>query len=145
MPTSPPGAVSGAPRIWLRVEGLTVLALAVLLYARGGHSWLLLAVLFLAPDLSFLGYLAGPRIGAAVYNLAHSYVGPGLAAALAVTTGRPPVVALIWAAHIGFDRALGYGLKYATGFKDTHLGRLPEGRRRAAEAPRLDSAATRPG
>ena len=124
MPTSSPGAVAGAPRVWLRLEGLAVLALAVLVYQRGGHSWLLFAVLFLAPDLSFAAYLTGPRGGALGYNLAHSYVGPGLAAVAALLTGRPPVVACIWAAHIGFDRALGYGLKYPTGFADTHLGRL---------------------
>lgn len=125
LPSTP---VTGAPRLWLRLEGLGVLALAVLVYARGGHSWGLLLLLFLAPDLSFAGYLAGPRVGAAVYNAAHSYVGPIAAAALALLTGRPPVVACIWAAHIGFDRLLGYGLKYPTGFADTHLGRLRGGR-----------------
>lgn len=130
MQTPHPGAVTGAPRTWLRLEGVAVLALALLLYGRGGHSWLLLAVLFLAPDLSFVAYAAGARTGAFVYNLAHSYVGPVAAAALALLTGRPPVVALIWAAHIGFDRALGYGLKYPTSFQDTHLGRLGVGRRR---------------
>jgi hypothetical protein len=128
MRTSSPGAVDGAPRLWLRLEGLAVCALAVLLYARGGHSWLLFAALFLAPDLSFAAYLAGPRVGALGYNAAHSYVGPVLAAALAVLTGHPPVVACLWAAHIGFDRALGYGLKYASGFADTHLGRLGRAR-----------------
>lgn len=128
MSTSEPGAVTGAPRRWLRLEGLAVLALALLVYQRGGHSWLLLAALFLAPDLSFAAYLAGPRVGALGYNVAHSYVGPALAAALALLTGRPPVVACIWAAHIGFDRALGYGLKYPSGFADTHLG--PLGRQR---------------
>jgi hypothetical protein len=140
MNPSDPGAVDGAPRVWLRLEGLAVLALAVLLYARGGHSWLLLAVLFLAPDLSFAAYLAGPRIGALGYNLAHSYVGPAIAAALALLTGRPPVVATIWAAHIGFDRALGYGLKYPTGFADTHLGRLRGGRARAAQPAATDGS-----
>jgi hypothetical protein len=122
-------AVVGAPRVWLRLEGLAVLALAVLLYELGGHSWLLFAALFLVPDLSFAAYLAGPRVGAAGYNLAHSYVGPVLVAALALLTGRPPVAALVWAAHIGFDRALGYGLKYPSGFGDTHLGRLRGGGR----------------
>ncbi|HEX5831744.1 MAG TPA: DUF4260 domain-containing protein [Gemmatimonadaceae bacterium] len=116
--------MTGAPRVWLRVEGLAVLALAILLFARGGHSWPLLAALFLVPDLSFVAYLGGTRVGAAVYNLAHSYVGPALAAAAALLTGRPPVIAIIWAAHIGFDRALGYGLKYPTAFSDTHLGRI---------------------
>lgn len=133
MPTSLSGAVTGAPRTWLRLEGLAVFALALLLYARGGHSWMLLVVLFLAPDLSFLAYLAGPRIGSLGYNLAHSYVGPCIAAALPLATGRPPVPALIWAAHIGFDRALGYGLKYPADFADTHLGRLRGGRTRHAE------------
>ena len=129
MPLSVSTPVTGAPRLWLRLEGLAVLLLALLLWARGGHSWGLLALLFLAPDLSFAGYLAGPRVGAAVYNAAHSYLGPIAAAALALLTGRPPVVALIWAAHVGFDRMLGYGLKYPTGFADTHLGRLRGGRR----------------
>lgn len=122
-------AVGGAPRAWLRLEGLAVLALAVLLFELGGHSWLLFAALFLVPDVSFAAYLAGPRAGAIGYNVAHSYVGPVLVAALALLTGRPPVAALIWAAHIGFDRALGYGLKYPSGFADTHLGRLRGGRR----------------
>ena len=130
MTTSSTGAVTGAPLVWLRVEGLAVLALAVLLYARGGHSWLLLAALFLAPDLSFVAYLGGTRMGAWAYNAAHSYAGPALAAGAALLTGRPPVVALIWAAHVGFDRALGYGLKYPSGFADTHLGRLRGGRAR---------------
>jgi hypothetical protein len=133
MTTPPQGAVTGAPRVWLRLEGVAVLALAVLLYARGGHSWLLFAALFLAPDLSFAAYLAGPRAGALAYNAAHSYVGPVVAAALALLTGRPPVVALLWAAHIGFDRALGYGLKYPSGFADTHLGRI--GRAAGTAAP----------
>lgn len=98
--------------------------LAAWFYARGGHSWALFALLFLAPDLSFAGYLAGPRAGAAAYNLLHSYVGPAGAAVLALSNGRPATVALIWAAHVGFDRLLGYGLKYPTAFGDTHLGRI---------------------
>ncbi|HEV3052332.1 MAG TPA: DUF4260 domain-containing protein [Longimicrobium sp.] len=145
MTLSTPGAVTGAPRAWLRVEGLAVLALAVLLYERGGHSWLLLAVLFLAPDLSFLGYLAGPRMGAMAYNLAHSYVGPAALAAWALLTGRPPVPSLIWAAHIGFDRAVGYGLKYPTDFADTHLGRLRGRRVHIGDVPRDIADARRSG
>ena len=117
-------AVSGAPRIWLRLEGLATLVVAIFLFARGGHSWALFALLFLAPDLSFAGYLLGPRAGAWIYNAAHSYVGPLVLAVVFVATGRPPVLAIIWAGHIGFDRALGYGLKYPTAFQDTHLGRI---------------------
>ena len=118
------GAAQGSVRLWLRIEGLIVLGLAVYLYARGGHSWVVFATLFLLPDVSFAGYLAGPRIGAAVYNMAHSYVGPLLLTAALLTTAANLMWALIWAAHIGFDRALGYGLKYPTAFADTHLGRI---------------------
>ena len=119
-----PEAVTGTPRIILRLEGLAVLALATWLFARGGHSWPLFAILFLVPDVSFAAYAMGPRIGAFGYNLLHSYVGPIVLGALFVATGRPPVLALVWAAHIGFDRMLGYGLKYPTAFSDTHMGRI---------------------
>ncbi|HEX6060021.1 MAG TPA: DUF4260 domain-containing protein [Gemmatimonadaceae bacterium] len=123
-------AVTGPPRVWLRLEGLATLVVAIFLFERGGHSWALFALLFLAPDASFGGYLLGPRAGAWIYNAAHSYVGPLVLAVVFVATGRPPVLAIIWAGHIGFDRALGYGLKYPTAFQDTHLGRI--GRTREA-------------
>ena len=118
------GAVTGAVRTWLRAEGLAVLALSVTLYWVLGASWLWFALLFLAPDLSFAGYLAGPRTGALAYNLAHTYVLPlGLVTvALLLELGRPAHFGLIWTAHLGFDRALGFGLKYPTAFADTHLG-----------------------
>jgi hypothetical protein len=122
--TTTPSAVTGAPRNWLRLEGLVVFALALFAYARGGHSWLQFGALFLAPDLSFAAYLGGPRIGALGYNVVHSYVLPLILATLCVAMDRPVVPSLIWVAHIGFDRALGYGLKYPTAFHDTHLGRI---------------------
>jgi hypothetical protein len=115
-------------RAWLRVEGLAAFAACAYLYARGGHSWGLFALLFLAPDLSFAAYLAGPRVGSVAYNALHSYVGPLALAVASVATGRPAVLALIWAAHVGFDRALGYGLKYPSAFTDTHLGRIGRAR-----------------
>ncbi|WP_415910196.1 DUF4260 domain-containing protein [Oleiharenicola sp. Vm1] len=118
-------------RVWLRLEGLTVLLLAALLYRHFDLPWLWFAVFFLAPDLSLLGYLAGPRAGAWSYNLAHSYAGAGLlvAAGLLAPRDGPAAAALlaaglIAAAHIGFDRALGYGLKSPAGFRFTHLGRI---------------------
>ena len=117
-------AVTGSVRAWLRLEGLIVLLFAMLLYARGDHSWVYFAALFFVPDVSFAGYLAGPRVGAIVYNMAHSYVGPLVLAAAFMADGRTPELALIWAAHVGFDRALGFGLKYPTAFGDTHLGRI---------------------
>jgi hypothetical protein len=91
-----------------------------------GLRWWLLIPVFFAPDLSMLGYLAGPRVGAILYNAAHSYVAPLALGALAIhAPGRAPfALCLLWLAHIGFDRALGYGLKYGSAFSDTHLGHI---------------------
>lgn len=125
--------VAGVPRLVLRAEGAALLAAAAFLYGQTAVSWWLFALLFLAPDLSFLGYLGGPRVGAVVYNAAHTLIGP-LALALAGLLLPAPgltAVALIWIAHIGFDRLLGYGLKYGAGFGYTHLG--PVGRTPADE------------
>lgn len=118
--------VTGSVRVWLRLEGLAVLAASLFFYQRQSASWLLLAVLFFAPDLFMLGYLTGPRIGAAMYNIVHSYLLPLALLLMAILTAHPALIpyALIWTAHIGFDRSLGYGLKYPSAFGDTHLGRL---------------------
>lgn len=117
-------AVQGGVRRLLRAEGLALLGCAAALYWRVGGDWKQFAILFLAPDISFLGYLAGPRAGAAAYNTAHATLLPlALAAAgLALSLPLAAQIALIWLAHIGFDRALGYGLKYERGFGFTHLG-----------------------
>lgn len=123
--------VTDTPRVWLRLEGLAVLALSIVLYARTEQSWWMFALLFLVPDLSMLGYGRGPQLGALSYNIAHTYALPallgmvGLLFAQQVVTG----VALIWAAHIGFDRMIGYGLKYRDGFGHTHLGMIGRDRR----------------
>lgn len=124
--TAGAGSASGGVRLMLRLEGLAVLLLALAAYARLDADWGLFAALFLLPDVSFLAYLAGPRVGAAAYNAAHSSVGALVLLALGVLAAMPTalVVALVWLAHIGFDRALGFGLKYATGFELTHLGRV---------------------
>ena len=106
-------------RTLLRLESLAAFVAAIALYRHAGGTWPMFAALFLVPDLSMLAYLANPRAGALAYNAAHSYVGPALLA----LAGQLPLAAL-WAAHVGFDRALGYGLKHATAFTDTHLGRV---------------------
>jgi len=114
------------PAAMLRVEGATMLVGSVLLYWTGGGSWWLFALLLLAPDLSMLGYLAGSRVGAVAYNVFHSYPLPAALGIFGMLTGAPLAVsvALVWFAHIGMDRLLGYGLKYPTDFKDTHLQRV---------------------
>ena len=118
------GAARGAPAAILRLEAAMVLALASAAYARLGEGWVMFAILFLVPDLSMLGYFAGRRIGAAAYNAGHSYLIPATLCAGGLVTGQAMVtsIGLIWVAHIGFDRLLGYGLKYAGGFGQTHLG-----------------------
>ena len=120
------GAVTGGPRTLLRLEGLTLFAGMTLLYAVWGGSWWIYAILFLVPDLSFAAYLAGPRVGAIVYNTAHSYMAPMTLMVTGFAIEAPLVlsIAMIWLAHIGIDRALGYGMKYVAGFGFTHLGRI---------------------
>src|SRR5260221_6287318 len=120
------GAATGGVRTLLRLEGLTLFAGMTLLYAVWGGSWWIYFVLFLVPDLSFAAYLADPQTAAVVYNAAPTYKAPGTLITAGFTLDSPPwlSIALIWMAHIGIDRALGYGLKYSAGFGFTHLGRI---------------------
>jgi len=120
------GAVEGVPRLLLRLEGAALAAGAVYMYHRLGGSWWLAACLFLVPDVSLLAYFGGTRLGAIAYNLFHVELGPLLCAALGFLLPSFDLiqVALIWAAHVGIDRALGLGLKYDAGFGITHLGRI---------------------
>ena len=120
------GTVLDAPRLWLRLEGLLIFILSIVLFARSGDSWWRFGLLLLVPDISMVGYYVNVRFGAIAYNVVHSYVGPVVwtlvALALGHSTSLPFI--LIWTAHIGVDRALGYGLKYTESFKKTHLGWL---------------------
>jgi hypothetical protein len=118
--------VDRLPRALLHAEGVAVAVAAIALYFHADFPWWLLVALVLAPDLSMVGYLAGPAIGAAAYDAAHTYSLPVALAAvgLIVDAETAVQVGLIWLTHIGVDRALGYGLKYPTGFKDTHLQRV---------------------
>jgi hypothetical protein len=131
--------VSGGVRMVLRLEGLAVLAAAMIMYGKSGFGWSTFALFFLVPDVSFLGYLAGSRVGAIAYNAAHSYIGAlaCFGTGLMLVAPELEVAGLIWCAHIGFDRAMGYGLKYAAGFTFTHLGRI--GRARATAAVEISA------
>jgi hypothetical protein len=114
------------PAVLLRLEGAAVLAASVALYADGGWSWLAYLLLFLAPDLSMLAYVAGQRAGTVAYDLVHFAALPiGLGVAGVVSdSGLPVQLALVWLGHIGIDRALGYGLKYPSAFRDSHMQRV---------------------
>ncbi|MEJ1934272.1 DUF4260 domain-containing protein [Nostoc sp. NIES-2111] len=120
------GAVRGAPLFLLRTEGAAMLTAAAIAYHATGAGWWVFAGLFLVPDLGMLGYLKGPVLGSALYNAAHTYVVPAALLAGALWLGHPiaQAVALVWIAHIGFDRMVGYGLKYPVAFNATHLGRV---------------------
>lgn len=116
----------GMPRLILRLEGLALFASAIAAYGYLGHSWWMFIILLFVPDLSMAGYLAGPKIGGLAYNVWHTTVLP-LALAVGSTVLVAPLltaIALIWLAHIGMDRMIGYGLKYPSDFKNTHLGRI---------------------
>ena len=108
------------PVVWQRVEGAGIFTAAIALAGFTQSGW----PLWVWPLM--LGYLAGPRIGAAVYNAAHLYANGLILALLGLMIGSPDLIAAggIWMAHVGIDRALGYGLKTAAGFQDTHLGRI---------------------
>lgn len=118
-----PAALPSGVSWLLRAEGAAILGLALYLYADAGAGWWLFALLILAPDLSMAGYLRGPRLGAIFYNAAHTYIAPAVAWFALDLAGSPLAlpVALVWAAHIGLDRLLGYGLKFPDSFRRTHL------------------------
>jgi hypothetical protein len=125
-PASATGSVTGGLHTLLRLEGFTLFAGMTLLYAVWGGSWWIYVALFLAPDVSFVAYLTDARTGAIVYNAAHSYMAPVtlMTAGFALASPLTLSIAMIWMAHIGLDRAIGYGLKYFEGFTYTHLGRI---------------------
>jgi hypothetical protein len=114
------------PSLLLKLDYSALLLIALAIYYSFQFSWTLFAILFLAPDLFMLGYLANPRFGSALYNLGHTFFTPLILFAISYLTHRSILlaIAIIWISHIAFDRILGYGLKYPTHFKDTHLQRV---------------------
>jgi hypothetical protein len=126
---APPGMVAGSVRTWLRIEGTAAFAAGLALYAALDGDWLLLVPLLLLPDISAVGYLGGARLGAFTYNLVHNWA-IGLAVlGLGVWLAMPAIqlTAAILIAHVGMDRAVGYGLKLPGSFQHTHLGRKGRG------------------
>ena len=113
-------------QLLVRLEWAAVMTIAVAAYWSGGYSWWIFALLILAPDLSMIGYLAGPRVGAIAYNIVHTVISPLALATAGLWFGIDWAlqVSIILMAHIAIDRALGYGLKLSSGFQDTHLGRI---------------------
>jgi hypothetical protein len=119
-------------RGWLRLEGAAVFVAGLILYAQLGAPWWLVVPILLLPDASAIGYVAGPRIGSIAYNVVHNWAFGLAVLGVGLATGVAPIAILgaVAIAHVGMDRAVGYGLKLPTSFQDTHLGRI--GRDRAA-------------
>lgn len=113
-------------KLILRLEGLVILILSFIFYIRIESNYLLFMVLLLMPDISMIGYAFSSKVGALVYNLFHTYVFSFsiLSLGLLFSNKFLLLIGLIFSAHIGMDRMLGYGLKYTTGFKDTHLSKI---------------------
>lgn len=111
------------PKRLLHFEGAAVLIVSLVGYRWNHGGWIEFVLLFLVPDLSMIGYASNARVGAATYNAVHTYLGPLALAGYSVWVGQNSalLVSLIWMAHIGLDRMLGFGLKYPTRFKDRHL------------------------
>ena len=124
------GVVVGAPRRWLGLEGLVLLAGALIAYSTLGQPWWLVPAGILVPDIAMSGYVAGTRLGAHLYNLAHATLLPAVMLGIGYWQADRLLMALalIWLAHIGLDRLLGMGLKYSDRFTHTHLGDRPDAR-----------------
>ena len=120
------GAVVGTPKLVLRIEGATLFAASIALFAAQNQAWWLYPALLLVPDIFMLGYLRNTRLGSIIYNLGHSYPLAAIVTVLGFALSSQVTIAIgaIWFGHIGWDRMFGYGLKYATSFKHTHLGDL---------------------
>ena len=118
--------VTGKPKLWLRLEGLVLLIATIIAFAGQHQRWWLYPALLLAPDIFMLGYLADTKVGAFFYNLGHSYFAPALMILFSWRAESKVnlAIGIIWLGHIGWDRLLGYGLKYDSSFKHTHLGDL---------------------
>lgn len=107
----------------LRLEELGVFLFSIYLFSTLSYPWWVFPLLFLTPDLSMLGYAAGPRVGAFTYNLVHhKAVSLGLFV-LGVWLSVPLIslIGVILLGHSSLDRVLGYGLKHSDSFKHTHL------------------------
>ena len=116
-------------RPWLRAEGLATFSAGLAGFLFLGIPWWAFVLLLIVPDISMVGYLRGPRVGAIVYNLGHDLATGVAIAGVGLAIGSVPVAGAgaILVAHSGMDRIAGYGLKLPSSFKDTHLGRIGRG------------------
>ena len=108
----------------IQLEELGLLLLGIYFFSLLNYQWWWFLVLILVPDFSMIGYVFGSKAGASSYNLFHHR---GIAvlvylAGIYFHQNEIQLAGVILFSHSSFDRMLGYGLKYETGFKYTHLG-----------------------
>jgi hypothetical protein len=111
----------------LILEELALFILAIIAFNfQSSYAWWLFPACLLLPDLSMIGYLGGNKTGAFVYNFFH-HKAIAILVYLAGFYYHQEVIlftGIILFAHSSMDRMFGYGLKYNTGFKATHLGAI---------------------
>ncbi|CDQ19365.1 DUF4260 domain-containing protein [Halobacillus karajensis] len=114
------------PKLFLHLEGTVIFIASLYFYQQNNFSWLAFIFLLFVFDSSMIGYVINERVGAIVYNIFHSYILPVTLILISsfITLDWLLMVSLIWTAHIGMDRMIGYGLKYRSGFKDTHFQKV---------------------
>lgn len=113
-------------KLLLKMEEIALVFLGVFAYTQLGYPAWWFALLIFAPDLSMLGYLATPQIGAFAYNLVHHKAVAILIYVVGLLLAQPlaQLAGVILFTHASLDRVFGYGLKYADSFQNTHLGRI---------------------
>lgn len=118
--------VAGKPKLWLRLDGLVLFVATIIFFASTHQHWWLYPALLFVPDIFMIGYLKDSKLGALLYNFGHSYFAPAVVAFWGWAAKDAAVIAIgvIWLGHVGWDRFFGFGLKYDTRFKYTHLGSL---------------------
>jgi hypothetical protein len=114
------------PTMFQRAEAAVVFISAAFAYFYSGFGLLYFILLLFIFDLFMIGYLVNSYVGALLYNVGHSLIIPALLISAYLLNGSSIILglSLLWIAHIGLDRALGYGLKYGSSFKRTHLGEI---------------------
>lgn len=108
----------------IKLEEAAMLVLTIYILNSLDVAWWWYLILFLGPDISMSGYLAGNKVGAVCYNLFHH---KGIAVAIILTGLLLPyvliqIIGIVLFGHSSMDRLFGYGLKTEEGFKYTHLG-----------------------
>lgn len=108
----------------IKLEEFGLFILGIYFFSLLDYRWWWFLVLILAPDFSMIGYVFGNKIGAISYNVFHHKGIAIIVYLLGVYYQQQEMqlTGVILFSHSSLDRLLGYGLKYETGFKSTHLG-----------------------